>query len=83
MGQQLSLVWLLPQEPGLATHVTLHDGERHPDPVLAIGQGADEPEALLDLWTRLVQQGESEEALMLVADAFAMRTGKAPEQMLE
>jgi hypothetical protein len=77
---RFGLEWLLPQEPGLATYVVLSDAERHPDHVLAVGHGGDEAEALLDLWTTLVVQGEPEEAVARVAEAFTRRTGRAPER---
>jgi hypothetical protein len=73
------LEWLMPQEPGLPTYVTLSDAGRHPDHVLAMGHGGDEVEALLDLWTTLSHQDEPEEAIAYVAEAFTRRTGRPPD----
>lgn len=77
---RFALEWLMPQEPGLATYVMLSDAERHPDHVLAVGHGGDEPEALLDLWTTLVTRDQPQEAVTCVAEAFTRRTGRAPEK---
>jgi hypothetical protein len=44
---RFALEWILPLEPGLATHVAIYDAERHPHHVLAVGDGADEPETPL------------------------------------
>jgi hypothetical protein len=57
--KRFELEWVLPLEPGLATHVTLCDLERFPPEAVAGGQGADEAEALLDLWTILSGQDTS------------------------
>lgn len=62
------LEWALPLEPGLVTHVTLFDLEPYPPKTVAGGQGPDEAEALLDLWTTLTARRDSADATSLVAD---------------
>ena len=47
------LEWIVPLEPGLSTHVALYDLECDPPHAVAVGDGGDEAEALLDLWTTL------------------------------
>ena len=79
---RFALEWILPQEPGLTTRVTLYDAERHPDHLLAVGHGGDEPDTLLDLWTTLIDRGEPAEAIACVADAYTRRTGKTPARPL-
>ena len=72
------LEWHLPQEPGLVTHVTLFDRERPPHYVRATGHGGDELEALIDLWSALVDRHEAEDAVELVVAAYQRRTGHPP-----
>ena len=67
---RFELEWVLPQEPGLMTHVTLFDGENPPHFVLAVGHGADEADTLLDLWTTLIDRDEPSEAIAFVAAAY-------------
>jgi hypothetical protein len=78
--KRFELEWHLPLELGLATHVTLLDLEREPRIALAVGHGADEPDALLDLWTTLTEQNEDEGAVAVATQAYARRTGKTPER---
>ena len=73
----------LPQEPGLVTHVTLFDRERPPHFVRATGQGANELEALVDLWASLVERREAEDAIAHVAAAIERRTGAAPQRQAD
>jgi len=51
-----------------------HDGHQ-----IADGEGADEIETLLNLWTRLTETNASEDAIACVASAYQRRTGKPPE----
>ena len=71
----------MPLEPGLLTHVMLHTPEESSDWVEVMGHGADEEEALLDLWTTLVDREESAEAIEYVAAAYTKRTGRAPKPL--
>jgi hypothetical protein len=73
------LEWILPLELGLSTHVTLFDLECDPPHALAAGQGGDEADALLDLWTTLTDQHDSPGAVAHVAEAYHRRTGRQPE----
>jgi hypothetical protein len=77
--KRYDLEWVLRLEPGLETHVTLFDLQTHPPEAVAVGHGADEAEALLDLWTILNGRDESADAITVVADAYKRRTGRAPE----
>ena len=65
---RFDLEWVLPLEPGLTTHVTLFDEERTGSfplavGVMAVGHGADEADALLDLWTTLIDRKAPSEAI--------------------
>ena len=79
--RDFGLVWHLPQEPGLLTHATLVDlrNERGAQPI-ADGEGADETEALLNLWNSLRDTSAPEDAIACVASACQRRTGKQPER---
>ena len=80
--QRFTLEWLLPLEPGLPTYVTLHDRGAPRDSGEAMGHGADEEEALLDLWTKLVERQDATEAIDYVAAAYERRAKKLPERPL-
>jgi hypothetical protein len=77
--KRFELEWVLPLEPSLETHVTLYDLERLPPEVVAGGHGADEAEALMDLWTILTRANDSADAIVVVVDAYEKRTGRLPE----
>jgi hypothetical protein len=77
--QRFTLEWVLPLEPGLSTHVTVFDMECFPPHSLAVGEGADEAEALLALWTALNGQYELVDAIAVVAETYCKRTGRFPE----
>jgi hypothetical protein len=49
-----------------------------PPEIVARGHGADEVEALRDLWQHLTDHDAPNEALTVVADAYMRRTGRAP-----
>ena len=76
--KRFKLEWVLPLELGLSTHVTLFDLECFPPHALAAGEGGDEAEALLELWTTLRDHNDSADALAHVVDAYARRTGRQP-----
>ena len=61
---------------GLSTHVTLFDMECFPPHALAAGEGGDEAEGLLDLWTTLTAQPDPPDAVADVAEAHQRRTGR-------
>lgn len=46
---------------------------------VAVEQGGDEAEALLDLWTTLTDRAESADATAFVAQAYHRRTGRLPD----
>jgi hypothetical protein len=79
--KRFELEWVLPLEPGLSTHVTLFDLECDPPHAVGVGQGGDEAEAVLDLWTTLTDRDESADAITFVANAYTRRTGRPPERM--
>jgi hypothetical protein len=72
------LEWHLSLELGLATHVTLYDGTKGTPFIAAVGHGADEAEALFELWTALVDDDADPAAIAHVAAAYAKRTGRPP-----
>ena len=76
---RFGLQWALPLEPGLSTHVTLFDLECFPPHAIAAGEGADEADALLTLWTTLSGQHHSADAMAYVAEAYSRRTGGLPQ----
>jgi hypothetical protein len=73
------LQWALPLEPGLSTHVALFDLECFPPHPIAAGEGADEADALLTLWTTLFAGHNSADAMACVAEAYSRRTGRVPQ----
>jgi hypothetical protein len=75
---RFELEWVLPLEPGLPTHVTLYDLQLFPPAAVAGGHGGDEAEALLDLWRGLAGRPEVVDAIPVVAEAYARRTGRPP-----
>jgi hypothetical protein len=78
--KRFQLQWALPLEPGLSTHVALFDLECVPPHAVAAGEGADEADALLELWTTLGDQQDSAHAVAYVAAAYRRRRGRAPDQ---
>jgi hypothetical protein len=76
--KRFDLQWVLPLEPGLATHAALVDLQCDPPHDVAIGQGGDENEALLDLWTTLTDRAESPDPIAFVAQAYQRRTRQLP-----
>jgi len=79
--KRFELEWALPMEAGLATHVALFDLECFPPHALGNAEGADESDALLELWTTLTAQQNAPEAIAYVAEAYSNRTGRIPERM--
>jgi hypothetical protein len=75
---RFALEWALPLEPGLQTHVTLSGSQRVPPEIVARGHGADEVEALRDLWRNLTKRDAPNEALTVVGEAYLRRTGRSP-----
>jgi hypothetical protein len=79
-GWELRLEWLMPQEPDLLIHAALIDQSMYPRNVVATGHGADEAEALLELWTALAASGVHADAIDLVTAAYFRRTGRCPDE---
>jgi hypothetical protein len=65
--KRFALKWVLPLEMGLSTHITLFGVRSIPHP--RRGQGGDEADALLDLWTTLTDHHNSPSAVAHVAEA--------------
>jgi hypothetical protein len=81
VSARFRLEWIVPLEPGLLTHVMLFDQTNSTHSPLASGHGGDEADALLDLWTTLIERnGSSIDAISFVADAYMRRTGRMPER---
>jgi hypothetical protein len=59
-----------------ATHVTLFDGGKEPQHVVASGHGAGDASALSDLVAALKERNESAEAVAYVVAEYAALTGK-------
>jgi hypothetical protein len=79
--KRFELEWILPLELGLSTHVTVFDLECFPPHPVAAGEGADEADALLALWTTLTGQHDSADAIACVAAAYSRRTGQEPNSV--
>ena len=77
--ERFGLEWLVPGQPDRLTHVMLLDRERPAPFVVAVGNGADRPHALLSLWRTLIKDGESAEAIEYVADECTRRAGTVPQ----
>ena len=73
MSARFSMVWAMPLEPGLVTHVSLIDHAS--DHQEWSGEGADEIDALTALWTAM-QGSATPEALAYAAGAITTRTGQ-------
>lgn len=67
------MLWAMPLEPGLPTHVRLIDHAR--DHQEWNGEGADEIDALMALWTAIPGDA-TPEALGYAAAAISQRTGR-------
>jgi hypothetical protein len=78
--QRFTLEWVLPLEPGLSTDVTLFDLECFPPHALAAGEGADEADALLQMWMTLTARDDPSDAMAHVAEACDRRTGRQPDR---
>jgi hypothetical protein len=76
---RFDLEWIVPVEPGLATHVRLFDPDVGSEFPLAVGHGADEVDALMHLWIALVA-GREHDAANFVASAYAKGVGHLPGQ---
>jgi hypothetical protein len=74
--QRFSLEWDRPSLPTALTHVSLFDGGRDPQHVVASGHGAGDANALSDLVTTLRARHESDDAIAFVADTCAAMTSK-------
>jgi hypothetical protein len=68
---RFTMEWALPLEPGLPTHVIVHDHEG--DHLEWSALGGDEAEALARLIGQMSQDGASREALDFVAAAYHSR----------
>ena len=77
--QRFTLEWDRPVLPDASTHVSLFDGGKDPQHIVASGHGGDEVEALTDLLATLQQRNESAEAMSYVSETIrSHRSGVAP-----
>jgi hypothetical protein len=76
-SERFHLEWILPLEPGLPTHVALHDSLSPDAEPILLGSGGDEAEALLDLLSKLTDAAQPD-ARTCVANAYQKRTGQVP-----
>lgn len=72
--QRFSLEWDRPVLPQAATHVSLFDGGRDPQHVVASGHGRDDASALTDLLATLEERDESAEAMSYVSETIGSRS---------
>ena len=76
--RRFALEWDRPFLPNGSTHVSLFDGGTGPLYVVASGHGAADADALIDLWTTLMEENASAEAIAFVSDEYRTLTGRAP-----
>lgn len=75
-NQRFALEWDRPSLPGALTHVSLFDGGKDPQHIVASGHGAGDANALIDLLKTLRDRNESVDAIGYVSDEYAAVTGK-------
>ena len=75
-SQRFALEWDRPSLPGALTHVSLFDGGKDPQHVVASGHGANDANALGDLVKTLRERHESADAIEYVSEERGALTGK-------
>ncbi|MGH8637493.1 MAG: hypothetical protein ACREUZ_10210 [Burkholderiales bacterium] len=70
-NQRFALEWDRPSLPGSLTHVSLFDGVKDPQHVVASGHGAGDANALGDLLKALRERTESTDAVAYVSEQLA------------
>ena len=75
---RFALAWDRPFLPDASTHVTLFDGAKDPQYVVASGHGKGDANALSDLLTALKERNESGDAIAYVTEKYAALTEKVP-----
>lgn len=75
---RFALQWLVPAQAERLTHVMLLDKDRPAPYVVAAGHGADKAQALLNLWSTLIETDALPEVIDYVAVEYTRRTGRAP-----
>ena len=70
---------ILPLNPVFNPRQAVRHGVLSAHPA-AVGEGADEADALWALWTMRIDQHEEAEAIVVVAEAYFKQTGRFPEQ---
>lgn len=76
-NQRFALEWDRPSMTAALTHVSLFDGCKDPQHVVASGHGAGDTNALGDLLKALRERSESNDAVAYVSEQLAALTGKA------
>jgi hypothetical protein len=76
VSQRFALEWDRPLLPGALTHVSLFDGGKDPQHVVASGHGANDGNALSDLVKTLRERHESADAIAYVSEEHEALTGK-------
>jgi hypothetical protein len=71
--QRFTLEWDRPVLPHASTHVSLFDGGKDPQHVVASGHGRDDANALTDLLATLEERDESAEAMSYVSETIRSR----------
>jgi hypothetical protein len=75
-NHRFALEWDRPSVSGALTHVSLFDGVKDPQHVVAFGHGAGAANALSDLLKTLRERSESTDAIAYVSEQYATLTGR-------
>ena len=75
---RFALEWDRPTLPGALTHVSLFEGGKDPQHIVASGHGGGDANALGDLLTTLRERRESADAIAYVSEEYAALTGRVP-----
>ena len=76
--QRFALEWDRPFLPDASTHVSLFDGGKDPQHVVASGHGAGDANALSDLLATVMERNEPADVIAYVSGEYAALTGMVP-----
>jgi hypothetical protein len=74
--QRFELEWDRPSLPGALTHVSLFDGRKDPQHIIASGHGRGDADALGDLVETLQERHAPSDAIAFAAEEHAALTGR-------
>jgi hypothetical protein len=75
-NHRFALEWDRPSVSGALTHVSLFEGVKDPQHVVASGHGAGDANALGDLLNTMRERSESTDAIAYVSEEYGALTGK-------